>query len=339
MLNLDTKKLRDNQEATWFTVDLIMLALLLLNLAWLTFDWLFSASFFASALESLSPAFHQFYAEQVHPNFLKYDLIFVSIFIAELLLRWAVAVRRGTYARWYWYPFIHWYEVLGCIPLTGFRLLRLLRIISMLYRLQTLGIINLRETRLGQLAQSNYDVLMEHVADRVVINVLDGIEDEIRHGQPVMRDLIQQVLLPRKQAIARSVAQPVTRSVSHHMERHHADIRAYMLRRIRKAMEASDNLRKLEKVPLVGDYTLDLLEQTISDIVYNIIKQSADDLVALDNQQLLETVVESAMELLLHESTGLDEVAQDILVESLQLIKNRVADNKALARVKAATAT
>ncbi len=339
MLNLDTQKLRNNQEATWFTVDLVMLALLMLNLAWLTFDWLFTIGFIADTLKTLTPGFHEFYANQVHPNFLQYDLIFVSIFIAELLVRWGVAVRRGTYTRWYWYPFIHWYEVLGCIPLTGFRLLRLLRIISMLYRLQALGIINLRETRLGRLVQSNYDVLMEHVADRVVINVLDGIEDEIRHGQPVMRDLIQGVILPRKQAIARSIAQPVTRSIGHQMERHHADIRAYMLHRIREAMEASDNLARLEKVPVVGDYTLDLLEQTISDIVYNIIKQSADDLVALDNQQLLETVVESAMELLLQESSGLDEVAQEILVESLQLIKHRVADNKALARVQTEAST
>lgn len=335
MLSLDTQKLRNNQEATWFTVDLIMLALLVLNLAWLTFDWLFTLGFVANTLETLSPAFYEFYAEQVHPNFFQYDLIFVSIFIAELLVRWAVAVRRGTYARWYWYPFIHWYEVLGCIPLTGFRLLRLLRIVSMLYRLQALGIIDLRETQLGRLAQSNYDVLMEHVADRVVINVLDGIEDEIRHGQPVMRDLIQGVILPRKQAIAQAIAQPVTRSIEQQMARHHDDIRAYLLHRIREAMEASDNLGKLEKVPLVGDYTLDLLEKTISEIVYNIIKQSADDLVDLDNQQLLEIVVESSMELLLEESSGLDDVAQDILVESLQLIKNRVADNKALARVQA----
>ena len=334
MLNLNRQKLRDNQEATWFAVDLIMLALLMVNLIWLTFDWLFTVASFSSALQSLTPGFHQFYADQIHPNFLHYDLMFVAAFISEFLVRWVVAVRRGRYTRWYWYPFIHWYEVLGCIPLTGFRLLRLLRIISMLYRLQTLGIINLRETRAGRFAQSNYDVLMEHIADRVVINVLDGMTDEVQHGRPVMRDLIQRVILPRKQAIATALADPMTQGLEHQLARHHSAIRSYLQNRIREAMEASEDIGKLEKVPLVGDYTLELLERTISDIVYNIFKQSADDLTHVDNKQLAGTVVEAVMEMLMKESSGLDRVAEDILVESLELIKERVAGNKALERLQ-----
>ncbi|WP_372748986.1 hypothetical protein [Litorivivens sp.] len=336
MLNLNTEKLRNNQEATWFAVDLVMLGLLMVNLIWLTFDWLFTLEFFSSALQAVAPSFHRFYANDIHPDYLHYDLIFVSVFIAELLVRWVVAVRRRRYARWYWYPFIHWYEVLGCIPLTGFRLLRLLRIVSMLYRLQQLGVINLRDTRPARFARANYDVLMEHIADRVVINVLNGIEDEIQHGQPIMRDLIQRVILPRKQAIAKAVAEPVTQGLEQQLERHHGDVRNYLLHRIREAMEASDDIGKLEKVPVIGDYTVELLERTISDIVYNVLKQSADDLVHVDNQQLVETVVEAAMELLLRESSGMDRVAEDIVLESLDLIKERVSDNKALSRLQTA---
>ncbi|MBB3046743.1 hypothetical protein FHR99_000979 [Litorivivens lipolytica] len=335
MPKLNLQKLRENQEATWFYVDLIMLGLLMINLIWLSFDWLFTIDMVSSTLENLTPAFHKYYGEQIHPNYLRYDLVFVSIFIAELLVRWINAIRHQRYTRWYWYPFIHWYEVLGCIPLTGFRLLRLLRIISMVYRLQRLGIINLRETRLGRFTEDNYNVLMEHVADRVVINVLDGITDEVQHGQPVMRDLIQRVILPRKQDIAKALAEPITRGLEVQLNRHDEDVRAYLLHRIREAMEASEDIGKLEKVPLVGDYTLDLLERTISDIVYNILKQTADDLVHIDNQQLVETVVEALMELLMQETSGLDQVAEDILVESLEMIKERVSENKALERVRA----
>ncbi|MEZ5021997.1 MAG: hypothetical protein R2728_01825 [Chitinophagales bacterium] len=80
------------------------------------------------------------------PQFLYYDLVFVGIFVLELSVRWTIAIFRNTYAKWFFYPFIHWYDVLGCIPLSSFRALRLLRVFSMFYRLNRLGIIDMRST-------------------------------------------------------------------------------------------------------------------------------------------------------------------------------------------------
>lgn len=62
-------------------------------------------------------------------------MIFVSIFIAELLIRWMVTIHQKTYHKWFFYPVIHWFDVLGCIPVGSFRWLRLLRVFSILYRL------------------------------------------------------------------------------------------------------------------------------------------------------------------------------------------------------------
>ena len=53
-----------------------------------------------------------------------------------------MAIRKQTYPRWYFYPFLHWYDLLGCIPIGSFRMLRLLRLISLTIRLQKMGIID-----------------------------------------------------------------------------------------------------------------------------------------------------------------------------------------------------
>ena len=58
-----------------------------------------------------------------------YDLAFVVIFLTEFCVRWVAAVVRKTYMRWYFFPFIHWYDLIGCIPLGGARIFRFLRII------------------------------------------------------------------------------------------------------------------------------------------------------------------------------------------------------------------
>src|SRR5690606_35931745 len=105
-------------------VDFVMLGLIVLNLAWLLFDTLFTSQFIQRWLLWLAPDFTLFYRDAVHPDFVFYDLIFVAIFLTEFFLRWLVAIRRGTYHRWFFYPFVHWYDLVGCIPVGSFRWLR-----------------------------------------------------------------------------------------------------------------------------------------------------------------------------------------------------------------------
>lgn len=36
--------------------------------------------------------------------------------IIELLVRWAIAIINKHHKRWFFFPFIHWYEILAIIP-------------------------------------------------------------------------------------------------------------------------------------------------------------------------------------------------------------------------------
>ena len=46
------------------------------------------------------------------------DLPFLTLFLFEFGVRWSLSVRRREYARWYFFPMLHWYDVLGLIPYT-----------------------------------------------------------------------------------------------------------------------------------------------------------------------------------------------------------------------------
>ena len=126
-------------------LDLFMIALAIVNLVWIVFDSLFANKVVQAELKLSAPHFYAFYRDQVHQHFAYYDLIFVSIYVVEILLRWLVSINRQAYEKWYFYPFAHWYDVLGCIPIGSFRALRLLRIVSLVMRLQKRGVIDLTD--------------------------------------------------------------------------------------------------------------------------------------------------------------------------------------------------
>lgn len=132
----------------------------------------------------MTPGFHAFYRDTIHSNFLFYDLCFVAVYLTEFVIRWIVAIARGTYHRWFFYPFAHWYDLLGCIPVGSFRWLRILRVVGLLMRLQRMGIIDLSQTWLGQTILKYYNIVVEEISDRVVINVLSGAQREIGVAAP-----------------------------------------------------------------------------------------------------------------------------------------------------------
>ena len=328
MIKWNLRKLRNNQESTWLFLDIVMLALLSFNLAWLLFDSLFSVSGFANLVAGALPGFHDWYAQQVHPNYLRYDLYFVAIFLAEFSVRWTVAVRRRTYRRWYWYPFIHWYELLGCIPLAGFRLLRLLRVISMVYRLQRLGVLDLVDTAPTRFIMRYYRILIEELADKVVLRVLSGVQEEVRQGHPVWRRIIQDVVIPRKRMLAEELGRRLAVMLEHNYPPHRDHIRQYVDDVIAEAIAESRDVKRFGKIPMLGSFAVVLLERSIADIVFGVVDQSAMDIQTDDYSEHITDLIEAGLDTFLEQQDGMDEATNEMLIDALDVIQERVAVNR-----------
>jgi hypothetical protein len=179
------KGIRRKGSYRFLLVDMVMVVLLVVNLVWIIFDWLYAGAAFRDLLDSGLPRFSAWYGAEVRPNFIFIDLAFVAVFLADFLVGWIVAADKGVYHRWFFYPFIHWYDLLGCVPVSGFRFLRLLRVVTIVYRLRRPGVIDLSETAHGRMASRYYGVLVEEVSDRVVIKMIADLPLELRNGIPV----------------------------------------------------------------------------------------------------------------------------------------------------------
>jgi hypothetical protein len=301
-----------------------MLVLLIINLIWLLFDGLYGTQAFKEVLGSISPNIVTGYAP-VHENFILYDLAFVVIFLSEFCVRWIAAVIRKTYMRWYFFPFIHWYDLVGCIPLGGARIFRFLRIFSILYRLQKYQIIDLRNTAVYRFVLFYYEVFVEELSDRIVVKVLSDAQKDIAAGSPLIEDISRQVIATRLPILTQwlsSVMVHVGESIEHND--HGTSVRDHVKNSVGKAVRSNSQVSTLKLVPVLGKTIEKTLEQSVTDIVTQSISHLLKDI----TPEKIDDFVEHGIGRFSSEDHALDQEVLLIVNECLELMKHHVSQKK-----------
>ncbi|SFR50388.1 hypothetical protein SAMN05216203_0963 [Marinobacter daqiaonensis] len=294
MFTINRENLKRSHQLTWFVIDFVMLGLLIINLVLIIFDSIYSFAGIQDYFQRSMPGFYEVY-QPVHRNFILYDLVFVSIFLTEFMVRWAYAVKAGVYARWYFYPFIHWYDLLGCIPTSGMRFLRVLRVISIIYRLHRYGIIDITQTRLFQFVAFYYDAFMEELTDQIVLKVLNGLQYEIKRGSPVVHQVQHGIIYPRRDLLTGWLSDRVADLASEGYVPNRDALRDYLENRINEAIRQNPEISRLKLLPIFGNQVRGTLEEAVGDITSNVIDQVMNDLASSRNHDFIADVVEVLM--------------------------------------------
>lgn len=327
-MKFDLSRLRSSQQSALFLLDLIMMILIIINLNWLVFDTLFASQFIQNLLISVySPPF-VWYRDNIHPDYVAYDLFFVWIFLSELIFRWIISAHHREYHRWWFYPFIHWYDVLGCLPIGSFRFLRLFRIVSILLRLHKLGVIDLRNSALARFMNKYIKVLVEEISDRVVVNVLQGIKEEIVEGTPVVHRIVNEVLRPRDRVISEWLGNRITEAIEQSYYPREADMKAYIQNRVAKAIQDSQSLHRYSHVPIIGGKIEAHLYTIVSEVVFNVVNQMADDLHGDATTSLIQETAILFLDHLKLADSEMSILAQSLVLDVLDLIIEEVKIQK-----------
>jgi hypothetical protein len=306
--------------------DLGIIGLVSLNLALILFDSLFLIPPLSNAMETVLPTAHGWYNSNIHERFFEIDLVFVSIFIVDVLAGWALAIKQQRYQRWYFYPFAHWYDVLGCIPLSGFRLLRVLRVISILFRLQRLGYIDVRNWAVYRTLMVYYGIFVEEISDRVVINVLSGVQEEIQNGGGgFQRQLVQEVLLPRRELLAQSIAQRVEVALDTAYTENREQIHGYIGHLVENSVRDNAAVRNLERLPMVGQYAIQAVEDAITDAINGVIEDAINGLDSEEFDEMVSHITDSVFRMLMNEQADGSGEINRAVIETLELVKAQVA--------------
>lgn len=318
-------KLRKDRDSALFALDVAMLVLIIANLALILFEWIYVGTPLRGFLESNWPAFFRFYEDTIHEHFLWIDLAFVAVFFAELMGQWIAAIIERRYHRWFFYPFIHWYDVLGCIPVASFRFFRALRVVSMVFKMQRLEIIDLKKTGLYRTVDKYRGILTEEISDRVVANVLTDLQREVEQGNPVIKRIREEIVEPRRDLLVAAASERLQEATNRTYALYRHDVEQYVERRIAEAIEQNEEIGRIAQVPVVGERLSVLLERAISDITFHVINGMIEDLGASENNPVLNQVAEISVNTILQEgSEDLEDVTREAIVEALEMVKEQV---------------
>ncbi|MCI4671399.1 MAG: ion transporter [Bacteroidia bacterium] len=310
-------------------LDLIMLILVNLNVLLLVFYWIYLNPFFREFVAENIPPLHQI-LQPVFESFFAIDTVFLVIYLIELAFRWILAIYRKTYHRWFFYPFVHWYDVLGCIPIGSFRFLRILRVFALITRLQRLDILDFRNTYLYSRYLKYRGVVVEEISDGVVVNVLQGMQNEIKKGLPITEKLLHEVILPYKPVLVQWLSRRLRTVTTESYGVYKDDLQDYVYDKIKTAVDQNKEIRQIEAVPVLGKQVSGMLEHAIQDIVFQVVSGLVQDMAGRDHSRFLDEISGLVLETVLHEEKRdehdpLNEILSRFALDVLEVIKEQVA--------------
>lgn len=326
MLAVNRENLKNSRQFIWFVLDFLMLGLLFVNMSLLVFDSTYSFVAVQKLMARHVPALDELY-RPVHEHFLFVDGMFVVIFLGEFFARWGYSVRRSVYHRWYFYPFIHWYDLVGCVPIGSLRFLRVLRVISIIRRLHQHRIVELGQWRVYQVFSFYLEAIVEELSDLVVAKVISGVQEEVKRGSPLFNKIQHDILRPRRTMISDWLSGRVARASQQGYVPHQDALRRYLEARVANALKQNQELTRLRDLPVVGRVLQQTLESSVGDIVASVIDQILIDLSSASNHAFIDDLVEAFLPA--GPVSGADAVRQNdaliqLVVEILEAVKGQV---------------
>lgn len=322
-MSVNLANLKSSHQSILLLVDLFMLVLLFINLLWLVIDTLYGIELINELLLEQFPTIVETY-RPIHANFLLVDMVFVSVFLLEFAARWIISIKQKEYYRWYFYPFAHWYDLIGCIPVGPYRFLRVLRVASILYRLHKYQILDLSQTALYRFLSFYYHAFVEEVSDRVVVNVLRGTQTEIQAGSPVVNDVLVQVLLPRRHLLVNWLSDHLEKKTAQALNDYELDIKDYVQKTVSRAVYQNEEVERLKSTPFIGGALAETLSDAITDIVFQTLINILKDLSTQDNKTLISDLMNTVLTPINSNEIS-DKDVRDVLIEIIQRVIDQVS--------------
>jgi hypothetical protein len=256
-------------------------------------------------------------------HFWKIDLPFLILFWIEFMARWTFAVRRHTYARWYFFPIFYWYDLLSLIPVTALRPLRLLRIVSIYMRLRESDLSRIGKDFLSRGVAYISNIVTEEVSDRVAVRILSEFGEEVEDGTHVR--IARAAFEPRRADIERIVVDQIRAVLTNPetIER----FRQLLELNLETAVESSESLRSLPLPHIVVKPVVRAVGEVILDTTLETIAATVD---SREGQEALHAVAASILEDLFYGPAlvEIESLAKEISLQVIAQMKDVVTVKK-----------
>lgn len=323
--DFDIQKLNTKEERRRLIRDIVVLNIILFQMVWLGFNSLFSTEIVKELLNMISVDFTNFYKTYIFDNFEIIELCFTIFYLLEFFQSWYESYKEKQFAKWYFYPFVYFYDLIGSFP--GMHFFRLFRVFALLVRWHKLEVINLENLGIFRSALHIKEIVVEEVSDAVVINVLEGVKDELKSGSYANQKFMLDVVKPYQENLSFWISRKVMHAMQETYTNRQNELENYVSLLIEDAVNENSEVKDLKKIPVLGSYASSRLEDAISDIVFKVINELFSDISSEKNELVLKDVVYEIIEGILFSKTkeGNEKLVQELGSSVIDEIINRVA--------------
>lgn len=305
--------------------DIFMMFIIIVNLFCLSANAILMSDFAAwfVPLVQLSDLLH-FYKTELRPWVIITESWFTSLLIIELLSRWLIAIIIKQHQRWFFFPFVHWYEILAIIP--QLRFLRLLRAGVIAYQLHEHGY-QIFPKYWYQQANFYYNLIMEELTSRIVLTVLSGIRKELSTST-THKQLINEIIQHHRQLFAIALADILSETLGRELQKNRDLIAQDIGKIVNKAIEDTPELTQLLRlIPIVGGRIEQQIQSIGQRLGENITQGIIQPFAHPDTTQSLRSydyIAERISQMPLENNPNIDRLVSSAIFETLDAIQQQV---------------
>jgi hypothetical protein len=251
------------------------------------------------------------------------DLPFLLFFILEFGVRWVLAARDRRYEKWFFFPIFNWYDLLGCIPYTQFRIFRLFRAVSIYMRLYRSELTQVGRDTVSRGVATISNIIVEEISDAVAVRILNEVQQEIREG--TAKAIINDTMNAKRDEISGMVLAQAKEIVG--AEPTQDRLKEVVRLNLDAAVETSSALRS---VPLPGFVVRRLVHATGEVVLKTILTSLAATLESEDGERAARELIGDVLDQVL---TGpwraeLDKLSGEISLDVIEQVKQAVTVKK-----------
>jgi hypothetical protein len=305
--------------------DIFMMVLIIINLICLSGNALLMSDFGGWLFNFIHlPELLQFYRTALRPWVIITESWFTSFLVIELLARWVIAVIGQHHKRWFFFPFIHWYEILSIIP--QLRFLRLLRAGAIGYNLHQHGYKVIPDVWYRR-AKFYYHMVLEELTSRIVLTVLDGIKRELSTST-THKKLIEDLVAHHREMFATALADILQESLGKELQAQRIMIAENVGDIVNRAIEDTPELTQLLRlIPIVGgriEQQIQSIGQRLGEnITLGLIEPFAHGHKNEKNLAYLE-ISNKISQIQFENNTHVEKLVESAVFESLEAIRQQV---------------
>lgn len=253
------------------------------------------------------------------------DLCFIPFFILEFLIRGAVGVRRGTYPSWKAFFMLRWYDLVYFLPLLGYLPMaqqgpvHLVRVISVGYRMQRLGLIN--PVAIGQ---RQAEKVTNVLTDIVNVKLLTNYQESVRQFD--LARALGSLTPDQREEMRGFIDRNMTMVVTRVIPAASPEIEALLTRSVHQAMAQSPAYQGLARLPMFSSLTQQVLPAIVAEIVAGTQQSLAQALTDPETRELTERAIEKFSLSLLQEMArmGTEEDVKKLVIDMLEEQKTKL---------------